>query len=248
MANYEVKSKDGSVVGSGELSVRIAEAVASHTTIHRAVVAEEANKRQGTQSAKTRSETRGGGRKPYKQKKTGNARQGTIRAPHYAHGGMAFAVKPRDYTKKVNKQERRAAILTALSAHFEAGNVTVVDSLTFAEPKTKVAVEMLKALGLGETRRVLVILPQYDELTHRAFRNLQNVVVRTAPVGKEEALAEAGVKSQAFSARDVLVAHKIVIVKDALSRVESVWAKADSLVSAAGPSGREMPTTEMSNS
>lgn len=227
MANYEVKGKDGQTVGTGELGSRIADAVASHTTIHRAVVAEEANKRQGTQSAKTRSETRGGGRKPYKQKKTGNARQGTIRAPHYAHGGMALAVKPRDYTKKVNKQERRAAILTALSAHFEAGNVIVIDDMTFAEPKTKIAVEMLKALGLGETRRVLVILPQYDELTHRAFRNLQNVVVRTAPVGKDEAQAAdgAGVKSQAFSARDVLVAHKVVIVKDALARVESVWAK-----------------------
>lgn len=224
MANYEVKGKDGAVVGNGQLSSRIADAVASHTTIHRAVVAEEANSRQGTQSAKTRSETRGGGRKPYKQKKTGNARQGTIRAPHYAHGGMALAVKPRDYSKKVNKQERRAAILTALSAHFEAGNVTVVDSISFAEAKTKAASDLLKALGLGEAKRVLVILPQYDELALRAFRNLPGVEVRTAPVGKEDAET---VKAQAFSARDVLVAHKIVIAQDALARVESVWAKAE---------------------
>ncbi len=222
MANYEIKGKNGSVVGNGELSAKIADAVASHTTIHRAVVAEEANSRQGTQSAKTRAETRGGGRKPYKQKKTGNARQGTIRAPHYAHGGMAFAVKPRDYTKKVNKQERRAAILTALSAHFEAGNVTVVDEIAFAEPRTKIAADMLRALGLFETRRVLVILPEYDELAHRAFRNLPNVEVRTAPIGKDEA---ATVKGQAFSARDVLVAHKVVIAQGALARVEEVWSK-----------------------
>ena len=222
MANYEIKGKNGSVVGNGELSAKLANAEASHTTIHRAVVAEEANSRQGTQSAKTRSETRGGGRKPYKQKKTGNARQGTIRAPHYAHGGMAFAVKPRDYTKKVNKQERRAAILTALSAHFEAGNVTVVDEISFAEAKTKLAAEMLRALGLGETRRILVILPQYDELAHRAFRNLPNVEVRTAPIGKDDA---ATLKGQAFSARDVLVAHKIVIAQGALARVEEVWSK-----------------------
>lgn len=222
MANYEVKGKDGSVVGTGELSARIADAVASHTTIHRAVVAEEANKRQGTQSAKTRSETRGGGRKPYKQKKTGNARQGTIRAPHYAHGGMALAVKPRDYTKKVNKQERRAAILTALSAHFDAGNVIVVDNVDFAEAKTKVAVEMLRALGVGDVKRVLVILPQVDDLATRAFRNLQNVVLRTAPASKEDSET---IKTQAFSARDVLVAHKIVIAQDALARVESVWSR-----------------------
>ncbi len=222
MANYEVKGKDGSVVGSVTLSSRFADSLASHTTMHRTVVAEEANSRQGTQSAKTRAETRGGGRKPYKQKKTGNARQGTIRAPHYAHGGMAFAVKPRDYTKKVNKQERRAAILTALSGCFEQGKVTVVNEIVFAEAKTKAAVDLLKALGLGEARRVLVILPQYDELVLRAFRNLPNVEVRTAPVGKEDADT---VKSQAFSTRDVLVAHKIVIAQDALARVESVWAK-----------------------
>src|SRR5689334_21857868 len=108
MASIEVKSKEGKKVGTYDLSASIADIAVSPVTIHRAVVAEEANSRQGTQKAKTRSETRGGGRKPYKQKKTGRARQGTIRAPHYAHGGMAFAVAPRDYEKKVNRKERRA--------------------------------------------------------------------------------------------------------------------------------------------
>src|SRR6195256_5905895 len=111
MADIEVKSKDGKKVGTHKLSEGISSAEPPATVTHRTFVAEEANRRQGTQEAKTRSEVRGGGRKPYKQKKTGNARQGTIRAPHYAHGGMAFAVKPRDYTKGLNKKERIQAIL-----------------------------------------------------------------------------------------------------------------------------------------
>jgi large subunit ribosomal protein L4 len=214
---FEIKGKDGKSVGSREISAALTTIGASHTTIHRAVVAEEANNRQGTQSAKTRSEVRGGGRKPYKQKKTGNARQGTIRAPHYAHGGMALAVKPRDYSKKVNRREKVAAILSAFAAHVDAGNVTIVDNVAFAAPKTKDAAAMLKALGLGSTRRVLVILPSYDAVTYKSFRNLPNVEVRTAPSREE------GAKTQAFSARDVLVAHKIVIATDALTKIEEVW-------------------------
>ncbi len=223
MAAIEIKDKAGKKVGSHDLSAALTTIGASHTTIHRTVVAEEANSRQGTQSAKTRSETRGGGRKPYKQKKTGNARQGTIRAPHYAHGGMALAVKPRDYSKKVNRQERRAAILSALAMHFEAGNVVVVDKIAFAAPKTKDAVAFLEALGLGETKRVLVVLPEVNDTVAKSFRNIPSVTLRTAPASvKGDAEA---VKTQAFSARDVLVAHKIVVAKDALSRIEEVWAK-----------------------
>jgi large subunit ribosomal protein L4 len=223
MAAIEIKDKAGKKVGSHDLSAALTTISASHTTIHRAVVAEEANSRQGTQSAKTRSEVRGGGRKPYKQKKTGNARQGTIRAPHYAHGGMAMAVKPRDYSKKINKQEKRAAILSALAMHFEAGNVTVVDSIAFGTPKTKDAIAFLAAHGLSETRRVLVITTEVDDVTTKSFRNLKSVELRTAPASVKK--GEEGPKTQAFSARDVLVAHKVVIVKDALTRIEEVWAK-----------------------
>ena len=220
MANtIEVKGKDGKVVGKHNLSEKLTEATASHATLHRTVVAEEANKRQGTQKAKTRSEVRGGGRKPYKQKKTGNARQGTIRAPHYAHGGMALAVEPRDYEKKVNKKERRAAILTSFAAQLDAGNVTVADSLSFTEPKTKQAHDLLKAHGLSDVRRVLVVLPAYDEVSFKSYRNIKNVTVRTAPTNVKEE------KAQPFSARDVLVAHKILIAKDALAKIEEVWAK-----------------------
>lgn len=221
MASIEIKDLKGKKVGSHDLSAALTTIKASHTTIHRTIVAEEANSRQGTQSAKTRSETRGGGRKPYKQKKTGNARQGTIRAPHYAHGGMALAVKPRDYSKKVNKQERRAAIVSAFAMHLEAGNVTVVDKIAFAEPKTKDAIAFLAAQGVANTKRILVILPEYDEVALKSFRNLGNVVVRTAPASIKK--GEEGPKTQAFSARDVLVAHKVIVAKDALARIEEVW-------------------------
>ena len=219
MANIDIKSKDGKTVGKHELSAVITTANPSTTTVHRAYVAEEANSRQGTQKTKTRSEVRGGGRKPYKQKKTGNARQGTIRAPHYAHGGMALALTPRSYTKQINKKERRQAILGALNQKVQLGDITVADTILFAEPKTKHATDMLKALGVAGVRRVLVILPAYDDVTYKCFRNLPNVEVRTAPTTEE------GAKSQAFSARDVLVAHKVIIAKDALAKIEEVWAK-----------------------
>jgi large subunit ribosomal protein L4 len=218
MAEIKIYAKDGKESGKHKLSDKLTALAASHTAVHRSVVAEEANKRQGTQNAKTRSEVRGGGKKPYKQKKTGNARQGTIRAPHYAHGGMALAVKPRGYDKKVNIKERRAAILTAFAAQLEAGNVSVVDQIAFEAPKTKDASALLKAIGVHESRRVLVVLPAYDEVTYKSFRNLPNVVVRTAP-GSGDA------KTAAFSTRDVLIAHKIVMAKDALTKMEEVWAK-----------------------
>lgn len=223
MAQLDIKGKDGKTVGQLSLSEKILIASVSPVVAHRAVVAEEANKRQGTQKTKTRSEVRGGGRKPYKQKKTGNARQGSIRAPHYAHGGMALAITPRDYSKKVNKKERRAAILAAFSAQVEAGNVTFVDSITFAEPRTKDAQAMLAALGLKDQRRVLIILPEYDEIVLKSFRNLPNVTVRTAPASSAKGIDAA--KTAAFSTRDVLVAHKIIVAQGAIARIEEVWAK-----------------------
>ena len=209
--------------GNFEVSEKLKNAPAKLVSLHRTVVAEEANRRQGTQSAKTRSEVRGGGRKPYKQKKTGNARQGSTRSPHYTHGGMAMAVKPRDYEKKVNRKERRAAILGALSAHLEAGNVNVVESISFSEAKTRQASDLLKSLGLENQRRVLVILPAYDETTYKCFRNLPNVEVRTAPASVVEG-AEA-VKTAVFSTRDLMVARKIVVAQEAFSRIQEVWVK-----------------------
>ena len=219
MATLEIKSKEGKKVGTHNLSEDIAKVKASAAVLHRTYVAEEANSRQGTQAAKTRSEVRGGGRKPYRQKKTGNARQGSKSSPHYTHGGMALAVKPRDYDKKVNKKERRTAILGALNEKIEAGNLVVADAITFATAKTKQASDMLKALELSEAKRVLVVLPQHDEVTYKCFRNIANVTVRTAPSkGGDDAA-----KTSVFSARDVLVAHKVLIAKDALAKIEEVW-------------------------
>ncbi|MCC6402411.1 MAG: 50S ribosomal protein L4 [Fimbriimonadaceae bacterium] len=180
--------------------------------LHRVVVAEEANARQGTHSARTRSETRGGGRKPYKQKKTGNARQGTIRAPHYAHGGMAFAIKPRDYSKKVNKKERRLAMAQALAEKVQGDNIVVCDKISIKEPKTAEAVKLLGANGLGETRRVLVVLGEHDAIVLKSFRNLPNVVVRTVPSTEG--------KGEGFSTRDLIVAHKILMDKAAAKALE----------------------------
>jgi large subunit ribosomal protein L4 len=217
MAELEIKNMTGKTVGKQALSEALTNAEVKPVSLHRVVVAEEAAGRQGTQKTKTRSEARGGGRKPYKQKKTGNARQGSIRAPHYAHGGMALALTPRDYTKKVNKKEKRAALVAALSAHIEAGNVSVVDSINFDTPKTKEATALLEALGLKDQRRVLVVLPQYDQIALKSFRNLPNVTVRTAPSNEERA------KTQVFSTRDLLVAHKVVIAKDAFAKIEEAW-------------------------
>ena len=223
MADIQVVRKDGKAAGKYSIGEKLSKAPAKMVSTHRTVVAEEANKRQGTQSALTRSEVRGGGRKPYKQKKTGNARQGSVSSPHYTHGGMAMAVKPRDYEKKVNKKERRAAILGALSAHIEAGNVIVVDSLVFAEAKTRQATDLLKAFGLETQRRVLIILESYDEVTYKCFRNLQNVEVRTAPAQVEA--GQDAPKTAVFSARDLLIARKILVAQGALTKIEEVWAK-----------------------
>lgn len=217
MAKLEIKDAKGKVVGSHEFGEGIASVQPLTHLIHQAVVTEEANSRQGTQKAKTRSEARGGGRKPYKQKKTGNARQGSIRAPHYAHGAMAFAVAPRDYTKKMNRKERRIAIVGALNAQITAGNVLVTDKISFAQPKTKEAANLLSQFGLTEVRRVLVVMETYDASTYKSFANLPNVVVRTAPARGEDAHAVA------FSARDLLVAHKILTTGNALKMIEDIW-------------------------
>ncbi|MBS1715259.1 MAG: 50S ribosomal protein L4 [Armatimonadetes bacterium] len=192
----------------------------SPNLLHRVVVAEEANARQGTQSAKTRSEVRGGGKKPYKQKKTGNARQGTIRAPHYAHGGMALAVKPRDYTKKVNRKERRLALLGALADKASSGDLVVVDKIAFASPKTKDAAALIAKSGLAGAKRILVVLADHDEATIKSFQNIEGVEVRTAP--RKDG------RGAAFSTRDLLVAHKVLMAKDALATVEATYSASES--------------------
>jgi len=239
MANIEVKDAKGKSVGSHSLNENLVKVQVNSGTIHRVVVTEEANARQGTQSARTRSEVRGGGKKPYKQKKTGNARQGTTRAPHWAHGGMALAVKPRDYAKKVNKKERRLATIAAFSAKFESGDVVVVDKIAFAAPSTKEAQTLLASLGVAGEKRVLVVVEKHDEVTLKSFRNLPNVELRTAP--NREGIGEP------FSTRDLLLARKIVFTKDALAKAEATWTGAEvaePVAAAPAPKKRTTKKTE----
>jgi large subunit ribosomal protein L4 len=217
MSKISIFDAKGKAKGDHAIHEAIAASDVSIHVLHRAVVTEESNKRQGTQKTKSRSEARGGGRKPYKQKKTGNARQGTIRAPHYAHGGMALALTPRDHTKGLNKKERRLAIIGAFAQKSAAGEVIAVDKIAFTEPKTKHAVALLESLGLANVRRVLIVLAEHDPVILRCFRNLPNVVVRTAP-NREG-------KGEPFSTRDLIVAHKVVFTKAALEASEAAWIK-----------------------
>ncbi len=217
----------GKAKGKHTLSEQIANARVRRSVLHRVVVAEQANKRQGTHSAKTRAEVRGGGRKPYRQKKTGRARQGSIRAPHFTHGGVVHPPKPRDYSLKVNRRERRLAILGALRARVEDGDVILVNEIKFDEPKTKHAVEFLNTIG-ADAKRILVILPEVDDVVVKSFRNLRNdpdrrVEVRTAPASVKP--GGEPVRTQAFSARDLLLAGKIIVTQEAMNRIEEVWAK-----------------------
>lgn len=217
MAELEIVDLKGKSTGKHKLAEALADLEVNGNVLHRTVLAENANSRQGTHSAKTRSETRGGGRKPYKQKKTGNARQGTIRAPHYAHGGMALAIKPRDYTKKVNKKERRLAIMAAFSAKANAGDIVITKEIAFKAPKTKDAQELLANLGVADVKRVLIVISEYDDVVLKSFRNIQNVEIRTAP-------SRDG-KAASFSTRDLLVAHKIIMTADAMKKTEECWLK-----------------------
>jgi len=220
MAEIKICDIKGVDKGAYKVSDSLSSLSARSSVIHRAIIAEQANSRQGTQSALTRAEVRGGGRKPYKQKKTGNARQGSIRSPHYRHGGMVFAVKPRSYEKKVNRKERRKAMIAAFNHQVELGLVTVLDSIRFTEIKTKNAIQLLKNLGLQDAKRILVVLSECDEITYRCFRNLPNVEVRTAPRLSKGDSQIAEVKTAPFSTRDLAVARTILIDKEAMKYIE----------------------------
>jgi large subunit ribosomal protein L4 len=168
------KSLDGSVLGTVDLEPTIFGIEPNMAVLHQVIKAQLAAKRQGTQSTKTRKEVRGGGRKPFNQKGTGNARQGTIRAPHYPGGGIALGPKPRKYDQKTPKKMIRLALHSALSDRASLERVAVLDSFaTWETPKTKAAIAALGALGLEG--KVLVVLARDDATAFHAFRNLANV-------------------------------------------------------------------------
>ena len=206
MASVSVYNMEGAQVGTIELSDSIFAVPVNEHLIHQAVVAQLANKRQGTQSAKTRSEVRGGGRKPWRQKGTGHARQGSIRAPQWTGGGIVFAPVPRDYSVKMNKKERRAALRSALTSKVQDNKLVVVDSLALSEIKTK---EMQRVLNNLKADKALVITASDDQNVILSARNIADV--QTATVNT-------------MNVYDVMKHNTVVVTKDAVASIEEVYA------------------------
>ena len=206
MASVSVYNMDGQTVGTMELSDAVFAAPIKENLVHQAVVQHLANKRQGTQKAKTRGEVSGGGIKPWRQKGTGHARQGSIRAPQWRHGGVVFAPTPRDYSFKMNKKEKKAAIRSALSGKLQSEDLIVVDKLTFDEIKTKNMVRVMKNLG---AEKAYVVLAGADRNVFLSTKNLQEVK-----------LSHAG----SLSVDDILKYKKLVLTQDAVKAIEEVFA------------------------
>ena len=206
MANVTVFNMEGNEVGTMELNDAVFGVEVNEHLVHLAVVRQLANKRQGTQKAKTRSEVSGGGRKPWRQKGTGHARQGSIRAPQWTGGGVVFAPVPRDYEVKMNKKERRAALKSALTSKVQDNKLVVVDSLTLAEAKTK---EMQKVLTNLKADKALVITAADDQNVAISARNIADV--QTATVNT-------------MNVYDVMKHKTVVVTKDAVASIEEVYA------------------------
>ena len=206
MANVSVYNIEGKEVGTIDLSDAVFGVEVNEHLVHMAVVSQLANKRQGTQKAKTRSEVSGGGRKPWRQKGTGHARQGSIRAPQWTGGGVVFAPVPRDYEVKMNKKERRAALKSALTSKVQDNKLVVVDSLALAEVKTK---EMQKVLTNLKAEKALVITADND----------QNVVLSARNIADVETATPATINTY-----DVMKHNTVVVTKDAVASIEEVYA------------------------
>jgi large subunit ribosomal protein L4 len=174
MASVDVFGPDGSRQGSLDLPAEVFEATVNVPVMHRVVRAQRAAARAGTHSTKTRAEVRGGGKKRWRQKGTGRARQGSIRAPQWTGGGVVFGPTPRDHSLRVNKKERQLALRSALSARHGGGNVAVLEALDFDQPRTRQAVELLDGLDLGG-RKVLLVVEGREEAAIKSFRNLRLV-------------------------------------------------------------------------
>ncbi len=206
MSQVSVYNKEGKEVGTLELSDAVFGVAVNEHLVHLAVVAQLANKRQGTQKAKTRSEVSGGGRKPWRQKGTGHARQGSTRAPQWTGGGMVFAPTPRDYTIKLNNKEKRAALKSALTSRVNDSKFIVVDDLSFDEIKTK---NFKKVLDNLKVSKALVVL---DEASNNAALSARNLpAVKTAKVNT-------------INVYDILKYNTVVATKAAVANIEEVYA------------------------
>lgn len=207
MANVKVYNTDGKSAGTLELNDAVFGCEYNEALIHQVVVAILAGKRQGTKSTLTRTEVRGGGIKPWKQKGTGRARQGSIRAPQWIKGGVVFAPKPRDFDKKVNKKMREGALKSALSYKAANGELIVVNDLKLKEAKTKEMAAVLENLKLD--KRVLLLTAEKDELVMRASGNIQRVSLTNVDT---------------LNVYEVVSNIKVVATKDAIKKLEEVYA------------------------
>ena len=206
MSKVSVYNMKGEVVGDIELNDAVFGVEVNEHLVHQAVVAQLANKRQGTQSAKTRSEVSGGGRKPWRQKGTGHARQGSIRAAQWKGGGIIFAPKPRDYEIRLNKKEKRAALKGALTSRVQEDKIFVIDEIKCDEIKTKTMVALLKGLNV---EKALIVLKDNDQNVICSARNIEGV--KTA-------------LTNTINTFDILKYDALVIDKAALATIEEVYA------------------------
>ena len=207
MAKVSVYNIEGKEVDTIELNDAVFGVEVNEHLVHMAVVNQLANNRQGTQKAKTRSEVSGGGRKPWRQKGTGHARQGSTRAPQWRHGGIVHAPKPRDYSYSLNKKVRKLALKSALSSKVVENELIVLDSLSLDEIKTSKMAQILANLGI--TEKALIVLPENDKNVVLSARNIRGV--ETTFVG-------------AINTYEVLKATKCIITKDAVAKLEEVYA------------------------
>ena len=206
MATVSVYNMEGNEVGTIELSDAVFGVEVNEHLVHMAVVAQLANKRQGTQKAKTRSEVSGGGRKPWRQKGTGHARQGSTRAPQWTGGGVVFAPVPRDYTIRLNKKEKRLALKSALTSRLQENKLIVVDELKFDEIKTKNFVNVMNNL---KAEKALVVLNENDANVVMSARNIPTV--KTA-------------LTNTINVYDILKYNTLILTKDAVATIEEVYA------------------------
>ena len=206
MAKVSVYNMEGKEVGTIELNDAVFGVEVNEHLVHMAVVQQLANNRQGTQKAKTRSEVSGGGRKPWRQKGTGHARQGSTRSPQWTGGGVVFAPVPRDYSFKLNKKEKRAALKSVLTSRVQDGKLIVVDELKFDEIKTKNFKAVMDNLKVS---KALVVLADNDEKVVMSARNLASI--KTELVGS-------------INVFDILKGDTLVLTKDAVAKIEEVYA------------------------
>ena len=206
MPKVEVLNIKGENVGEIELNETLFAAEIAETAVYDTVKNQLANKRQGTQSAKTRAEVRGGGRKPFRQKGTGRSRQGSIRAPHYTGGGIVFAPKPRDYSYKIPKKMRRKALYSVLTSKVNDNELIVLDELKLDSYKTKEANEILN--NINANKKAYVVIAENDDKVYRSFRNIEGCNVE---------------KANLINVYDLLRHDKLVITKDAINKLEEVF-------------------------